>query len=122
VEADTWQHEVGGGPGPTGRWWAAGNGTTATHASAMSALKKGEDDRWGPGNSAGWRRFKFVSNFQFKRIQTSSNHFKFDQPKRDLPELEKFEIKYGCEGFEEGNNVIHRNFLRFEMDYELKKW
>jgi hypothetical protein len=33
-----------------------------------------------------------------------------------LPELEKFEIKYGCAGFEEGNNFLHRNFFRFEMD------
>jgi hypothetical protein len=36
--------------------------------------------------------------------------------KNDLPELEKFEIKYGYEGFEERNNFIHRNFYRFELD------
>jgi uncharacterized protein YdhG (YjbR/CyaY superfamily) len=36
--------------------------------------------------------------------------------KNDLPELEKFEIKYGYEGFEERKNIIHRNFYRFELD------
>jgi hypothetical protein len=34
--------------------------------------------------------------------------------------LEKIEIKYGCEGFEEGNNFLHRNFFRFKMGIELK--
>jgi hypothetical protein len=37
-----------------------------------------------------------------------------------LPELEKLQIKYGCEGFEVRNNFPYRNFLRFEMDFELK--
>jgi hypothetical protein len=32
----------------------------------------------------------------------------------DLPELKKFEIKYGCEDLEEGNNFLHSNFSRFE--------
>jgi hypothetical protein len=49
-----------------------------------------------------------------------SNFYKFDQSKFDLPELQKFEIKYGREGFEEGNNFLHRKFFRFEMDFELK--
>jgi hypothetical protein len=40
--------------------------------------------------------------------------------KKDFPELEKFEIKYGCEGLEERNNFLHRNFSRFEMNFELK--
>jgi hypothetical protein len=38
----------------------------------------------------------------------------------NLPELEKFEIKYGFKGFEERNNVLHSNFFRFEMYFELK--
>jgi hypothetical protein len=46
----------------------------------------------------------------------------FDLFKKDSPELKIFEIKYGCEGFEERNNFIHRNFFRFEMDSELKIW
>jgi hypothetical protein len=28
--------------------------------------------------------------------------------------------KYGCEGFEEGNNFIHRNLFIFGMDFEVK--
>jgi hypothetical protein len=36
--------------------------------------------------------------------------------------LEKFKIKYGYEGFEDRNNFLHRNFSRFEMDFELKIW
>jgi hypothetical protein len=41
-------------------------------------------------------------------------------PIKVLPELKKFETKYGCEGFEEWNNFLHRNFFRSEMDFELK--
>jgi hypothetical protein len=50
------------------------------------------------------------------RIQTDSNSFKFYRSRKDLPKLKKFEIKYGCEGIEERNNILHRNFSRFEMD------
>jgi hypothetical protein len=39
--------------------------------------------------------------------------------KKDLSDLENFEIKYYFEGFEEENNFLHRNFYRFEMDFEL---
>jgi hypothetical protein len=38
----------------------------------------------------------------------------------DLPELEKIEIKYGCVGFKERNNLFYRDFFRFEMDFELE--
>jgi hypothetical protein len=34
--------------------------------------------------------------------------------------LGKIEIKYGFEDIEEINNFLHRNFLRFGMDLELK--
>jgi hypothetical protein len=34
--------------------------------------------------------------------------------------LHKFEIKYGFEGFDEGNSFPYRNFSRFEMKFELK--
>jgi hypothetical protein len=40
----------------------------------------------------------------------------------DLPELKNFEIKYGCEAFEEINHFLHSNFFRFKMDFELKSW
>jgi hypothetical protein len=41
-------------------------------------------------------------------------------PKITFPRSKKFEIKYGCEGFEERNNFPHRNFFIFQMDLELK--
>jgi hypothetical protein len=44
----------------------------------------------------------------------------FDQSKNNLPALFFFEIKYSREGFEERRNYPYRNFLRFEMDFELK--
>jgi hypothetical protein len=44
------------------------------------------------------------------------------QVKKDLPYLQNFEIKYGFEGFEERKKIIHRNFLIFKMDMELKIW
>jgi hypothetical protein len=65
---------------------------------------------------------KFDSNSNsngFKQIQTVS---KFDRPKRDLPKIKKIEIKYSCEGFEERNIFLHRNFFKFEINFELKFW
>jgi hypothetical protein len=51
----------------------------------------------------------------FNLIQTHSN---FTRSKQDLPELDKFEIKYGFEGFVERKNFPYRNFFIFEMDFE----
>jgi phosphoribulokinase len=48
-------------------------------------------------------------------IQIISN---FDPSKKDLPELEKFEIKYGSEGIEERINFLHRIFSRFEINFK----
>jgi hypothetical protein len=42
------------------------------------------------------------------------------QPKINLPKFQKFEIKYGFEGFDERNNFLHRNVSRVEMDCKLK--
>jgi hypothetical protein len=42
----------------------------------------------------------------------------FDESNRDLPGLEKFQIKYGVEGFEERNNFLQRNIFKFEVDFE----
>jgi hypothetical protein len=38
----------------------------------------------------------------------------------DLPELYKFEVIYGCEGFELRNNFPYWNISIFRMDFELK--
>jgi hypothetical protein len=58
-----------------------------------------------------------IQNKSSNRLKLYSN---FDCFKKDIPEIQKFEIKYGCEGFEERNNFLHRNFFRFEIDFELK--
>jgi hypothetical protein len=62
-----------------------------------------------------------------QRIQTNSNVFKLNQFRsnfirfeHDLPELKKFEIKYGFERFNERNNFPCRKFLRLKLDFELK--
>jgi hypothetical protein len=52
-----------------------------------------------------------------KPIQTFP---KFDRSENYIPMLKKIEIKYDFEDLEEMNNVLHRNFLTFEMDLELK--
>jgi hypothetical protein len=49
------------------------------------------------------------------QIQILSN---FNRSKKELPWLKKIEVKYGCEGFEERNNFLHRNFSRLEMDFK----
>jgi hypothetical protein len=38
----------------------------------------------------------------------------FDHSRKDLSTLKNFEIKFGHEGFEQGN------IFRFDMDFELK--
>jgi hypothetical protein len=62
--------------------------------------------------------FKTGSN----QIQTDSNRFQnllnFDRSKKNLPELQKFEIKYGFKDLEKTNNFLHRNFFRFGRYFE----
>jgi hypothetical protein len=63
------------------------------------------------------RQIRFEIEFQTNsnQIQILSN---FNRSKKDLPWLKKIEVKYGCEGFEERNNFLHRNFSRLEMDFK----
>jgi hypothetical protein len=57
--------------------------------------------------------FKFeMDSIYFKTLQTLTD------PKRIFPSYKKFETKYGCEGFEEKNNFIHKNFFIFEMYFK----
>jgi hypothetical protein len=55
------------------------------------------------------------SNFNSNNFQIHSN---VDRSKHDLHKLEKFERKYDFEWFEERNNFLHRNFFRFEVNFE----
>jgi hypothetical protein len=76
-------------------------------------------DRWGARYSEGRRGsnpFESIQNSNgFNLFENLSN---FERPKKDLPEFENFEIKYGFEGFEERNNSLHRNFFRSDVDLE----
>jgi hypothetical protein len=38
----------------------------------------------------------------------------------DSPELEFFEIKYGCEGIKVRNDFPYWNFSKFSIEFELK--
>jgi hypothetical protein len=40
--------------------------------------------------------------------------------KQDFPLLQKFELKYGCKVFELRNNFSYKDFLRLELDFDLK--
>jgi hypothetical protein len=44
----------------------------------------------------------------------------FDHSRKDLSTLKNFEIKFGHEGFEQGNKFLPMKFFRFDMDFELK--
>jgi hypothetical protein len=53
-------------------------------------------------------------------LNSNQTHSIFILSKHDLLKLENFEIKYGFEGFDEGNNFLHMNFSIFEIDFKLK--
>jgi hypothetical protein len=57
-------------------------------------------------------------NSDISKYSKKSNGFKLIRLKDGLPLLEKSQIKYGIEGFEERNNFLHRNFFRFKLDFE----
>jgi hypothetical protein len=50
----------------------------------------------------------------------NSNLFKICSIKIGPSQAQKFEIKYGLEGFDERNNFLYKNFLRLEMSFEWK--
>jgi hypothetical protein len=58
---------------------------------------------------------------EFSLIQIKFKlHSNLTRSKQNLPKLEKFEIKYDCEGFDVSNIFPYLNFSRFEMEFELK--
>jgi hypothetical protein len=82
----------------------------------------GEAARCGPGIVPGGGSNGFEPDSNFKRIQIILKLSKVWTIQKDVPELEKIGIKYGCKFFEQANNSLHRNFFTFEMDFELKIW
>jgi hypothetical protein len=86
---------------------------------ARKGKSEGREKEWAVTVGApfkGLRRCRLIQNLN----QTNSNGIQFlpnfDQSKKNLFERKFFEIKYGCEGFEERNNFPHRNFFIFEME------
>jgi hypothetical protein len=91
----------------------------AARAHAHSDRGRVGTDRCPPSAQCGatveWVLNRIQNLNGFKLISNPSN---FTQFKKDLPLLRKFEIKYGCEGFQERKNFLHRNFFRFKMDFK----
>jgi hypothetical protein len=56
----------------------------------------------------------------FVIIRNNSNGFKLIWSKGGLPMLQKFQIKYRTEGFEERNNFSYWTFSKFRIEFELK--
>jgi hypothetical protein len=66
-----------------------------------------------------WQVGPAAIEIKFEIIQICS---KLVSINTSLPELKFFETKYGFRGFEEMNNFLHRNLIRFDMYFELKIW
>jgi hypothetical protein len=79
----------------------------------VAVVKTGEAeiDAWTP------RRFKLVQKFS-NRFESNSNSFNWFHSKKNLPEIEKIEIKYGFKGFDERDDFLYRHFSRFKLDFE----
>jgi hypothetical protein len=76
---------------------------------------------WLPGGSPSQSRVAAVKSdlkSNSNHFKTYSNHSNFDRLKNGLPELKKFELKYGFEDIEKVNNFLHRSFSRFRMDFK----
>jgi hypothetical protein len=137
-EEGVWQRDVavrgGGGPAPAamrewrrragvGRRARAGAGArdagrwAGLRGGVQLAVGKGGYDRWA---RAGERKERKRKRIQFKFETDISNLFELDSIQTDLSELRKFEINYGWKVFEISSNFSDRNFLKFEMDFELK--
>jgi hypothetical protein len=58
--------------------------------------------------------------FNLNRFKQTLNCSNFNQSKKNLPKLKKFEIKYGVEGFDKRNNFPYINFFKSEVYFELK--
>jgi hypothetical protein len=88
------------------------------------------------GLTGGSRGLLSKSKFNSKDFKLNSACSNLIQSKQDLPWLEKFEIKYGCEGFDVRNNfligtsldsklILNKKLgklLGFEFDRNLRKF
>jgi hypothetical protein len=51
-------------------------------------------------------------------LKPNSNAFKLDSIQTGPSQAKKIEIKYGFKEFDGRNNILYRNFLIFEMDFD----
>jgi hypothetical protein len=72
----------------------------------------------GGGSWAGCYGLGLVNSAFFELNQIVSKGLELIRYKDGLPLLNKFQIKYGHEGFEEMNNILHRNFFISKMSFE----
>jgi hypothetical protein len=76
--------------------------------------ERGDADTCARPGLKGFTQIQMDSNM----IQMISNLFKLYLIKTGHSRCQKIEIKYDFEGFEERNNFLHRDFFRFELDFE----
>jgi hypothetical protein len=116
--------EEGGGSDVRTEWGPVGSGAPLAEAGGGRAPWSEQGRKWGAKSGPGATVPAAVRILSKIKFQTDSNHIQilsnFDSSKKDPPELEKFEIKYVCEGFKERNNFLHRNVFRFETYFKLK--
>jgi hypothetical protein len=84
----------------------------------MDAGESCRERGWSETVGCRWPARKEQYCFSF--IQNYLNEFELIRWKGRLPIQKKIQIKYRFEGFEERNNVLHRNFFRFEVEFEWK--
>jgi hypothetical protein len=93
-----------------------GGGAWCGYREALAQASCGQPVQTGVARLATMLGFNFskqVKQIQFQKL----NSLKLSPDEKDLPELEKFEIKHGWEGFWERNNFLHRNISRIEIDF-----
>jgi hypothetical protein len=99
---------------------AAGTGPWLMGAGGRCNAEQGRRvaDPWAQGHNIGRRSLNHLKIFKrFENVQISPN---FDRSNFDIPEVNKFVIKYEFEYLKKMNNFVHRNFFRFRMDFKLK--
>jgi hypothetical protein len=67
---------------------------------------------------ASWHGPVRSEQWHFLILRNSSNEFELVRLKDEHPLLENFQIEYEFEGLEKRKNFLHRNFYRFELDFE----
>jgi hypothetical protein len=104
-----------------GGWRLAevGGDRHGTHCRAIQKSRGGGVRAHGPlwASRRGLGPEKSAPFYFFEKI---SNQFELIRLNNGLPKFIKFQINYGCEGFEVRNNFPYRNFLILKNNFGLK--